>query len=210
MDEKLEKFLTSAKEHGLADDAVVMLLKQNGWPEREIYRSFSAYYVSLLGMAIPQRGDRSEHARDAFYYLLNFLTLGFWTIGLGKLFFALIDHWIPDPTLSFQQSLIDETSFPVATLIITFPVFVFIHRLIAGQLRNRPDLYESGIRKWLTYVALVIAAVVVLSDGIWFLQTFLRGEFTIRFALHSLLLLVIGGGVFSYYLLTINPPKTQE
>lgn len=209
----LDDFLSSAKNHGVPDDSIVMLLRQNGWPERRIYHAFSAYYAGVLGTPLPKRTGRSEHARDAFYYLLNFLLLGFWTIALGQLFYIMIDQWFPDPVTHFYGqfgSLMDKTAWQVATLIMTFPAFLLVHRLIADQLRSRPDLYESGVRKWLTYIALVIAALVVLCDGIWFLQTFLRGELTMRFILHSLLLFVIGGGVFSYYLVTINPPRSER
>jgi Domain of unknown function (DUF5671) len=209
----LDDFLSSAKNHGIPDESIVMLLRQNGWPERRISRAFSAYYASVLGVPLPIRTGRSEHARDAFYYLLNFIMLGFWTIALGQLFYVLIDRWLPDPVTHLYQSsrsLMDEIAWQIATLIVTFPAFLFVHRLIGEQLRSRPDLYESGVRKWLTYIALVIAALVVLCDGIWLLQTFLRGEITALFILHSLLLFIIGGGVFSYYLVTINPPRSDR
>lgn len=74
---------------------------------------------------------------------------------------------------------------------------------------QRPDLYDSGVRKWLTYIALVFAAIIVLADGIWFLEALLRGQLTLRFMLDSLVLLVIGGGVFTYYLATIDGPARE-
>jgi hypothetical protein len=58
-------------------------------------------------------------------------------------------------------------------------------------LRRRPEAAESGVRAWITYVALVIAAIVVLLDGIWFLEALLRGEITVRFLLDSLVLLAL-------------------
>jgi Domain of unknown function (DUF5671) len=206
----LDEFLSSAKNKGISDDFIVTLLRQNGWPEQRIYRAFSAYYAGVLGAPLPTHSGRSEHARDAFYYLLNFFLLSFWTIALGQLFYTLIDRWVPDRGTPYYGSLIDDTAWQLATLLITFPAFILVHRLISDQLRRRPDFYESGVRKWLTYIALVIAALVLLSDGIWFLQTFLRGEITFRFVLHSLLLFIIGGGVFSYYLATINLPQSER
>jgi len=148
--EELTRFITSAKDHGLADDFIVSLLRKNGWSERRVFRAFSSYYTDVLGAPVPSRSGQSEHSRDAFYYLLNFLTLGFWTIALGQIFYILIGHWLPDPAKIspyYYRPLRDEISWQVATVLVTFPLFLFIHRLIGRQLVQRPDLYDSGVRK---------------------------------------------------------------
>lgn len=152
----------------------------------------------------------SENARDAFYYLLNFLTLGFWSVALGQIFYALIERGFPDPAQTgWSPSLLDTIAWQVATVIVTFPIFALVHTLIAKTLQKRPEAYDSGVRKWLTYLALVFAALVVCLDAICFIEAFLRGQITARFVLDSTVLLVIGGGIFSYYLATIDPPKSQ-
>jgi threonine/homoserine/homoserine lactone efflux protein len=55
------------------------------------------------------------------------------------------------------------------------------------------------VRKWLTYIALLIAAGVVVGDLITFLTFFLRGELTARFVAKVTVVLVIAGGVYWYY-----------
>jgi len=209
--DELASFIRSAKSYGISDSFTVSLLRKNGWSEQRVFRAFSAYYTGALGVPIPAKGGRSENARDAFYYLLNFLTLSFWTIALGQIFYTLIARWIPDAVqIGYSsQSLQDQLSWQLATVLITFPIFAFVHRLIGRQLVQRPDLYDSGVRKWLTYIALVFAAIIVLADGIWFLEALLRGQLTLRFMLDSLVLLVIGGGVFTYYLATIDGPARE-
>jgi hypothetical protein len=62
-----------------------------------------------------------------------------------------------------------------------------------------PDKLESGIRKWLTYMALVIAASVFMGDLITALAYLLRGELTSRFLARSFVVLVLSSGVFWYY-----------
>ena len=213
-DAELLSFLRAAKQNGVADEFVVALLRQNGWPERRIFRAYSTLYADVLGMPLPARRQRGENARDAFYYLLNFITLGFWTVALGQIFYILIAHWFPDPAQSnaymYAGSLRDQISWQVATVIVAFPIFLFVHNLIQKQLRLRPDLYDSGVRKWLTYLTLVIAAIIVITDAVWFIEALIRGELTIRFILDSLVLLVLGGGVFAYYLTTIDQPAHQQ
>ena len=199
----LDAFVRTAKAKGVPDDALVALLRQNGWSERRIYRSLGAYYGDALGMATPSRSGRTENARDAFLYLLNFITLGFWTVALGQLFFALIERRVPDADLlsgARGGPLLAEIAWQLATIIVAYPCFVLIGRLIGRELARRPDAVESGVRAWITYVALVIAAIVVLMDAIWFLNALLRGELTVKFILDSLVLLALGGGVFAYYL----------
>ncbi|MDQ2680722.1 MAG: DUF5671 domain-containing protein [Candidatus Eremiobacteraeota bacterium] len=211
--EQLAQFIGTAKNNGLADDFIVSLLRKNGWSEPRVFAAFSAYYADVLGAPIPSRSGRSESARDAFYYLLNFITLGFWTTALGQIFYALIAHWLPDEIsngYNGYSSLRDQITWQAATVLVAFPLFAFVHTRIGRQLVRRPDLYESGVRKWLTYLALVIAALIVLLDAVWFLNALLRGELSLHFLLDSLVLLVLGGGVFAYYLMTIDAPPTEQ
>jgi len=208
-DAELAAFLRAAKDEGISDEFVVALLRQNGWPERRIYRAYSAFYADRLGTPLPKRQQAVENARDAFYYMLNFITLGFWTVALGQIFYRLIAYWIPDTTqTTYYGSLRDDLSWQAATVIVAFPVFLYVHSLIQRELRNRPDLYDSGVRRWLTYLTLVIAAIIVLTDAAWVIQALIKGELTLRFILDSLVLLVLGGGVFVYYLRTMEPPAT--
>ncbi|HET6276729.1 MAG TPA: DUF5671 domain-containing protein [Candidatus Cybelea sp.] len=207
---ELLAFLKSAKDAGISDDFTVALLRQNGWSERRIFRAYSAFYSDRLGMPLPARRQGVESARDAFYYLLNFITLGFWTVALGQIFYRLIAYWLPDTTSTpYFLSLRDEIAWQVATVIVAFPVFLFVHSLIQRELRSRPDLYYSGIRRWLTYLALVIAAIVVLGDAAWVIEALIQGEVTLKFILDSVVLFVIGGGVFLYYLRTMEPPAAS-
>jgi len=210
-DAELDAFLQAAKEGGVSDDFVVALLRQNGWSERRIFRAYSAFYADRLGTPLPKRHQAAENARDAFYYLLNFIMLGFWAVALGQIFYRLIGFWIPDPAVErYYGSLRDDIAWQAATVIVAFPVFLYVHSLIQRELRSRTDLYYSGIRRWLTYLALVIAAIVLLCDAAWVIEALIRGELTLRFILESVVLLVLGGGVFLYYLRTMEPPATAQ
>lgn len=210
-DAELRAFFLAAKERGLSDEFVVALLRQNGWSERRVFKAYAAFCTDVLGMPVPARHQQGEHSRDAFLYLLNFITLGFWTVALGQIFYILIAHWLPDGTQfsPYAGTLRDQIAWQVATVVVAFPIFLFVHRIIQRELRLRPDLYDSGVRRWLTYIALVIAAVIVITDGVWFIEALIRGELTLRFILDSLVLLVLGGGVFTYYLARMDPRGAQ-
>lgn len=205
--EKLDAFIRAAKERGVADDAIVAILRQHGWSERRIFQSLSEHYEGVLGMPIPSRGSRSEQARDAFFYLLAFTTLGFWMVALILLADDLIDRTFPSPLdLGNPGSAFRvEAAGSIAALIIAFPLFLFVSRTIAQEVARRPEALESGARKWLTYIALVITAITLLSDAVAFLTQFLTGDLTVRFALKALVLFVVAAGVFWYYLGTVRP-----
>lgn len=206
-EDELLAFLGAAKKEGISDDFVVALLRQNGWPERRIFRAYSAFYAARLETPMPKRNQSAEGARDAFYYLLNFITLGFWTVALGQIFYRLIAYWVPDATqiTTYYGTVRDDIAWQAATVIVAFPVFLFVHSVIARELNVRPDLYYSGIRRWLTFLALVVASIILLCDAAWVVEALIRGELTMQFILKSLVLLVLGGGVFLYYLRTMEP-----
>jgi hypothetical protein len=201
-------FVNAAKDRGLPDTTILAILRNGGWSERRAIRALASYYARADGLDIPGRSDRAEYAREAFLYLLNFITLGFWITAFGQIWYTLIAHWFPDPAIARYESwnLMQMLSWQIATVAVAFPIFAFVHYLIRKTLASRPELYDSGVRKWLTYIALVIAAVIVIADGVWFVNAFLRGELSTRFMLDELVLFVLGGGVFGYYLATIDPP----
>ena len=73
------------------------------------------------------------------------------------------------------SSVRDEIAGQLAAVMVTFPVFLIVHSLNTRQLRKRPDLYYSPVRRWLTYLALVLAAIVLVADAVWFVASFLQG-----------------------------------
>ncbi|MDP9017940.1 MAG: DUF5671 domain-containing protein [Candidatus Eremiobacteraeota bacterium] len=199
--ESLLEFIRAAKAHGVTDDFAARLLKYNGWSDRSIFQAYSAYYGQTLGNPVPSRGNPIEYARDAFFYLLAFITLGFWTFALGNLFYNLIDRLAYDPLSNGQWSAAHSNiSFDVASMLVTFPIFLWMTWIIQRETARRPETLDSGVRKWLTYLALVIAASSLMGDAVWFLQQFLSGSLSQAFVLKSLVLVVIAGGVFVYYL----------
>jgi hypothetical protein len=209
----LNEFVAAAKGKGLDDASLVALLKQSGWSERRIYAALSSFYESSIGMPIPARGGRTENARDAFFYLLAFVTLGIWSVALYILASDLIDRALPSALDSgymtsqyFRESIAGE----LASLIIAFPIFLFVSGRIITETKARPESLESGVRKWLTYIALVVAAITLVGDGVWFLREFLVGDLSTRFVLKALALLLVAGGIFSYYLATMRPDDARS
>jgi hypothetical protein len=129
--------------------------------------------------------------------------LATWTIGLGSVMFTLIDRWIRDPLSPVNNYWADsyyQVADSLACMIVAFPLYLLTMRYILREVGVHPEKLESPVRKWLTYIALLIAAGVVVGDLISFLTHFLRGELTARFVAKTSVALLIAGGVFWYYL----------
>jgi hypothetical protein len=207
-DDALLPFVRKAKEQSISDESLVGILRQNGWSERRIYGALSEHYATVLGMPVPSRPQSTENARDAFLYMLNFITLGFWTVALWQIWDDLVRRWFPDPlSYSAGTSLREDIAWQVSIILVTFPLFVGVHSLIQKELSRRPELYYSGVRRWLTYVTLVVTAITVVIDAAYTIQQWIIGRLTAHFLLDALGLMLLGGGIFAYYLLTIDPPK---
>jgi hypothetical protein len=197
----VQEFFDSARSQGATDEVIVALLRGRGWPEEDVYRALADHYEVRSGHPVPVY-KRSGSAKDAFLYLLSFATLATWALGLGQAAFSLIDRWINDPVSpsNYYASPYDQLAGSLACIIVAFPVYLLTMRFIARELKTSPEKLESGVRKWLTYIALLIAAGILVGDLITFLTFFLRGELTARFVAKVLTALVIAGGVFWYYL----------
>jgi hypothetical protein len=197
----LQEFLDAARLHGVTDEILVGLLRGRGWPEEDVFRALADHYEGRSGIQVPVY-KRSGSAKDAFLYLLSFSTLATWTIGLGSVMFTLIDRWIKDPLspINYYASGYYQMAGSLASVIVAFPVYLLVMRYIVRELEIHPEKLESAVRKWLTYIALLIAAGVVVGDLITFLTFFLRGELTARFVAKVAAVLVIASGVFWYYI----------
>ncbi len=206
---ELQKFLDAARTQGLPDQTIVALLRGRGWPEEEVYRALADHYESRNGSEVPLY-KRSGTAKDAFLYLLSFGTLTTWTLALGSIMFTVIDRWIKDPLQPagyYSYGGYYQIADSLASIIIAFPVYLVVMRFILREVANHPEKLESPVRKWLTYIALLIAAAVVVGDLIFFLTYFLRGELTARFVAKVSVVLVIAGGIFWYYFGALRKPE---
>ena len=199
---ELRPFISAAKEHGASDESIVGILENAGWPKTQILEALGERYESLTGVKIPRGKRTTTPAKDAFLYLLSFATLATWTTALGGICYSLIDDWIPNALTNtyYAVSVSYQISTKLAALIVTFPLYMFVMRIIVSGTRQAPDKLDSAVRKWLTYIALLIAASVMIGDVVTFLAYYLRGDLSSRFVAKVAVTLLISSGVFWYYL----------
>jgi hypothetical protein len=198
---QLQNFIASSKSKGATDEFLAALLTRRGWPAPAVYAALGQYWEQATGLTIPQREGAGESARDAFLYLLSFATLASWTTALGSMLFQFINHWFPDAvSRSNAYDLRSTVTWQMACIAVAFPIYLLVMRLILRETADHPERLESGVRKWLTYLALLGTAGAMICDLIWFLDYFLTGELTVRFVLKAATIMLISGAVFTYYI----------
>jgi hypothetical protein len=144
--------------------------------------------------------------RDLFLHLLAIVTLYWSSISFVTLVWQFINILFPDITDIFRQggSLIGYSSglirFHVSAIIIVFPVFILISWYLNKIYKRESVVRESKIRKWLIYLTLFVASLVIIGDLIAIINMLLGGEITIRFILKALTIIAVAGIIFGYYL----------
>src|SRR5271156_416334 len=199
---ELQGFVERAKTEGISDEALVGALTSRGWPEKDVYQVIAARYEKILNTAIPTHHPTLTAAKDAFFYLLTFSALATWTIAAGSLGFTLIEERFTDTLFAGGNQAgytVYEASWNIAAILVAFPIYLLLSRAIVRDVREHPEKLNSPVRKWLTYIALVITACILIGDLITTVTYFLRGEITTRFILKTLLVLLLSGGVFTFY-----------
>jgi hypothetical protein len=207
---ELELFVREALLRGQSRDAIRQALAAAGWSEDQTRGVLDGYADVAFPVPVP-KPRASLSAREAFQYLVLFATLYASAYHLGSLLFDLINHALPDPaTPNDYLGSGDSMRFSVAALLIAFPVFAFMSRKLAIDVARHPIRRLSPVRRWLTYLTLFVAATILIGDMTALLYNALGGETTLRFVAKVLVVAVIAGGVFAWYLHDLRREEVES
>lgn len=208
---KLVEFIEASKSKGASDQFLASFLMLRGWPEEDVYAALGSYWERVTGFPVPERTSGGESSRDAFLYLLSFSTLAVWSSALGSMLFRFIERYFPDPVATDTvYNLRNAITWQMASIAVAFPIFLLVMRTILHEAKRQPERLQSGVRKWLTYIALLLTASAMICDLIWFFDYFLNGELTSRFVLKALTVMVICGAIFMYYLGSLHWDRNTD
>lgn len=198
-------YVAALKQSGAGDDAILAILRNAGWPEKEAAGALAAHYEALTGLAPPARPRSAGGPREAFLHLLSFLTLSVWCVAAGALWFSLIDSWFPDPAAPAYGDPLAAMAWNLAWVLVAFPVFLLVMRIVWRDLANQPAQADSAVRRWLTYLALLLASATLIGDVAALVEHVLRGELSAPFAAKVLVVFILAGGVFRFFLESVQP-----
>lgn len=147
-------------------------------------------------MTLPQKFS----PRDFFLWLGAMVALYASAVSFITLLFNYINTLFPDQLDYGYDPYSGGIRFAIASLIIIFPLFIFLMRALHQDIRQNPEKRELGIRRWLIFGTLFIAGATIVGDLVALVYTFLEGEITMRFVLKVLAILLVVGGGFLYFL----------
>ena len=121
--------------------------------------------------------------RDVFLHLFVMVALYWVSISFITLCWQYINYFFPD-ILAIRygnQSYIWAIRFSVASLIIIFPLFILASWYLNKIYEREAQVRESKIRKWLIYLTLFAASLIIIGDLVSVIYNFLGGDVTTKF-----------------------------
>jgi len=139
-------------------------------------------------------------AKDFFLNLGAIIALAVFVGNLISLLFTVINRAYP-VTTGYGYYWSSSISFPVATLIIVFPVYILLMWLLERDYSVLPDLKRGFVRRWLTFITLFVSGGALIGNLVTVLYYFIDGrEMTAGFIMKVLSIFVISLGIFFYYI----------
>jgi len=208
MNTELSAFIEHAREKGMDHATIRMLLLSAGWKEKDIVEALAR---TSLDLPVPPPPDRGG-AREAFFHLLAFASFYASVIAVVILLFRYVDRLFPDPAVAVASGPweLSAIRWSLAFVIVAFPSFLWLSRLLLHEMREHPERSWSLTRRWLTYVTLLLASIALGGDVITLVFRLLEGELTARFLLKVLVVLIVAGLAFVYYFLSLRLPAERR
>lgn len=199
--DELQGFVKDGLARGVSRAEIEDVLLRAGWTAEQVRGALGAFAEIKFPIPVP-RPRPYLSAREAFRYLVLFSTLYVSAFSLGTLLFQFINQAFPDPAAPpiVAEAVRDAIRFSISSLIVAFPVFLYVSRLTGRETGLDPRKRASKIRRWLTYLTLFFAAGVLIGDFTGLIYNLLGGELAARFVLKVFTIALIAGTIFGYYL----------
>lgn len=141
-------------------------------------------------------------AKDFFLWAGAIVTFYWSVIAFVFLIFDYINYTFPNPLAYYPANPYQSgISYEMASIIVLFPVYMLLMRLIrSGEVRD-PSRREIWLRRWALVLTLFVAGAAIAADVIMLLTTFLNGEeMTSAFLLKTLTVFLVAVGVFMHFI----------
>ncbi|HLY55897.1 MAG TPA: DUF5671 domain-containing protein [Stellaceae bacterium] len=200
MNAELVEFARQALSRGTPRSEIRDVLLRAGWTSTDSDKALALFADVEFAIPVPRPKPQLE-AKEAFTYGVQFLALYDSAFSLGALLFNFIERALPDGLNTWEQTRLgDEIRWNVASLIIAFPLFLFAYWHNNRAIARDPTKRKSKPRRGLTYLTLFVATICLVGDLVELVYSALGGELTERFVLKVLVVAVIAGGTFGFFL----------
>ena len=189
-------FVRDALLSGRNRDDIRSALTDAGWSVAETNGALAAFADVSLMPPVP-RPRPYVSARDFFQYGLMFVALGVVAWHLTELSFVMIDRLLD--TSEIIRYRLSSVRWSMASLIVFFPLFVWLDRRAETALRRDPGRQRSAVRKWFGYVTLFLASLASLGALTTAIYSLLDGELALAFGLKCLVVALVSGTILLYF-----------
>ncbi|MEK7539581.1 MAG: DUF5671 domain-containing protein [Patescibacteria group bacterium] len=159
----------------------------------------------------PNQMKPKVSAKDFFLNLGAFIALFILVGNLIGLLFTIIDNAYPKITNGYNYFGSSSISWPVATLVVFFPIFILLMWFLEREYRVEPERQNNVTHRGLTYVTLFISGCVIAGDLITVVYYFIDGqELTAGFLLKVLVLFIVVSSIFIYFVSDLRGKLTKS
>ena len=195
----LMNFTRDCLTQGIGRTEIRQALISAGWTDREATAALGSFAESPLPIPVPKKRV-SSGPRAAFLHLLALFLLYMAAFSTGAILFLAIDIFIKDPVNRIFFDLGGFARFNAAVLIASLPVLLLVRRAIMRDITLNPANRIAPVVRTLAYITLLITSLIMVCDMVVVLMGFLNGDLTLTFILKSIVVLLLAGGVFLWYI----------
>jgi len=164
--------------------------------------------VIIMSQTITPNSDSKTHTspKDVFLHLLMIGTLYVSVFMFCSLWYDYINLLFPDKLNFYFRNILEGVLIATSALMVSFPVYLGTSYLLEKDIEVAPEKREIGIRKWLVYLTLFVAAIAIIIELGRLVYNFQTGELTMNFFLKIIVTLAVASSVFKYHLWDVKRP----
>ncbi|MDB5224380.1 MAG: hypothetical protein JWO43_2 [Candidatus Adlerbacteria bacterium] len=139
--------------------------------------------------------------KDFFLWAGAMVTLYWSIVAFINLMFDYITHAFPSNVGYYYDAYQGGSSWEMASIIVMFPIFVILMRIIHRDIEKDSARGEIWVRRWALFLTLFIAGITMALDLVVLLTTFLQGEeITTAFLLKVVVVFLVAATVFMHFM----------
>lgn len=143
--------------------------------------------------------------KDFFLWIAAMVALYVSVFSFITLLFEYINRAYPDPLgYGYVDPYSGSIRFAIASLLVLFPVFLVLMRIIRKDIAKVPEKRDLWVRRWALFITVFVAGATVIVDLITLINYFLGGDLTTPFILKVLVVLLVAGGAFLHFLADVR------
>lgn len=147
--------------------------------------------------------DNAKTTPKDFFLWAGAMVSFYWSVvAFLGLIFDYINYAFPNalsyyPSDPYQSGI----SYEMASIIVLFPLFVILMRVIRADIQKDPSRSQIWVRRWALFLTLFIAGATMAGDIIVLLTSFLNGsDITTAFLLKILVVFLVAAMTFMHFI----------